>query len=259
MKKLYEKNELTFAIVWIVVYCVLQSMANPLNEAIGIAYSASAVFCILQTFVLFTFIRKNKLQKRYGLCKSPVPAGRFLYYVPLLILASGNLWNGAAVNYALPDTICRIVCMLCVGFLEEVIFRGLLFTAIAKNNVKSAIIISSVTFGVGHLINLFNGSGMDLINNLCQICFAIAVGFLLVTIFYRGGSLLPCIIVHSAINTLSTFANETDFTMEKQLRHIVVLIVITVAYNLILAAMLPKHQRGLINDNSKFSGKTRDE
>lgn len=35
MKKLYEKNELTFAIVWIVVYCVLQSLANPLNKAIG--------------------------------------------------------------------------------------------------------------------------------------------------------------------------------------------------------------------------------
>ena len=31
MKKLYEKNELAFAIVWIVVYCVLQSLANPLN------------------------------------------------------------------------------------------------------------------------------------------------------------------------------------------------------------------------------------
>ena len=47
MKKLYEKNELTFAIVWIVIYCVLQSLANPLNEIIGIEYSASAVFCIL--------------------------------------------------------------------------------------------------------------------------------------------------------------------------------------------------------------------
>ena len=32
MKKLYEKNELTFAIVWIVVYCVLQSLANPLGK-----------------------------------------------------------------------------------------------------------------------------------------------------------------------------------------------------------------------------------
>ncbi len=31
MRKLYEKNELTFAIVWIVIYCVLQSLANPLK------------------------------------------------------------------------------------------------------------------------------------------------------------------------------------------------------------------------------------
>lgn len=240
MKKLYEKNELTFSIMWIVVYCVLQSLANPLNKVIGIEYAASAVFCILQTIVLFNFIRKNKLQERYGLCKSSVPASRFLYYVPLIILATGNLWNGAAVNYSLPETVCRIACMLCVGFLEEVIFRGLLFVSIAKENVRSAIIISSVTFGVGHLINLFNGSGMELVNNLCQICFAIAVGFLLVTIFYRGGSLLPCIIVHSAINTLGTFANDTDLTMQMNLLHIFALILITVAYTLILTKTLPR-------------------
>ena len=153
MKKLYEKNELTFAIVWMVIYCVLQSMANPLNEIIGIEYSASAVFCILQTIVLLGFIRKNGLQKRYGLCRSQVPAWRFLYYVPLLVLASGNLWNGFAVNYSPTETVCRIVCMLCVGFLEEVIFRGLLFVSIAKDNVKSAIIISSVTFGIEHIRN----------------------------------------------------------------------------------------------------------
>lgn len=240
MKKLYEKNELTFAIVWIVVYCLLQSLANPLNNVIGIAYAASAVFCVLQTVVLFAFIRKNGLQKRYGLCKSSVPAWRFLYYVPLLILASGNLWNGVALRYTPAETVCRIVCMLCVGFLEEVIFRGFLFAAIAKNNVKSAVVISSVTFGVGHIINLFNGSGMDLINNLCQIVFAIAVGFLLVTLFYRGGSLLLCIIVHSAINTLGTFANDADLTTEMHLLHLAILIAVTVAYTLILIKTLPK-------------------
>lgn len=242
MKKLYEKNELTFAIVWIVVYCALQSLANPLNKVIGIEYAASAVFCILQDIVLFNFIRKNNLQKRYGLCKSPVPACRFLYYMPLIILASGNLWNGVAVNYTSVETVCRIVCMLCVGFLEEVIFRGLLFKAIARDNIKSAIIISSVTFGIGHIINLFNGSGMNLLNNLCQIVFAIAVGFLLVTIFYRSGSLLPCIIVHSVINMLSTFANDTNLTAEMHLLHIAILIVITVIYTLILTRTLPKKQ-----------------
>ncbi len=242
MKKLYEKNETAFAVVWIAVYCVLQSLANPLNKMMGVEYAASAVFCVLQTVVLFAFLRKNHLQKRYGLCKSTVPAWRFLYYVPLVVLATGNLWNGVAVHYTPVETACRIVCMLCVGFLEEVIFRGLLFVALARENVRSAVVISSVTFGIGHIINLLNGSGMELVNNLCQIVFAVAVGFLLVTIFDRGGSLLPCVLVHAAINTLGTFANDAGLTMERQLLHIAVLILLTVAYNLILMRTLPKNQ-----------------
>ena len=100
-----------------------------------------------------------------------------------------------------------------------------------------------MTFGIGHIIDLFNGSGMDLVNNLCQIVFAVAVGFLLVTIFYRGGSLMPCIVVHSAINTLGTFANDADITAEMSLIHIAVLIVITAAYTLIFTKTLPKSRR----------------
>ena len=34
-----------------------------------------------------------------------------------------------------------------LGVVEEIIFRGLLFKAIDKDNVKEAIIISAVTFG----------------------------------------------------------------------------------------------------------------
>lgn len=240
MKKLYEKSELTFAIIWIVAYCVLQSLANPLNKIIGVEYSASAIFCILQTVILFVFIKKNYLLERYGLCKAAVPARRLFYYVPLIILATGNLWNGIAVNYPIADAVCRIVCMLCVGFLEEVIFRGFLFQAMAKDNVKSAIIVSSITFGIGHLMNLVNGSGMDLVNNLCQVTFAVAMGFLLVTIFYRSSSLIPCIITHSAVNMLNTFANETGITAEKQIVHCLIMIVIAAVYTLILTKTLPK-------------------
>ena len=160
--------------------------------------------------------------------------------MPLAILASGNLWNGAAVNYSPAETACRIACMLCVGFLEEVIFRGFLFKTIARDNIKSAVIISSVTFGIGHIINLFNGSGMNLVNTLCQIVFAVAVGFLLVTAFYRGGSLIPCILVHSAINMLGTFANDAGLAVQMQLLHIAALILITAAYTLILMRTLPE-------------------
>lgn len=248
MKKLYEKNESTFAIVWIVIYCFVQSLANSLNETIGIEYAANAIFCILQTAVLYLFIRKNNLSERYGLCKSPVPADRFLYYIPLIFLATVNLWNGVSANYSPAGTVCRITAMLCVGFLEEVIFRGFLFKAIAKESISKAIVISSVTFGIGHIINLVNGSGMTLIENICQIIFAIAVGFLFVLLFYRGGSLLPCIITHSAINSLSTFSNANGISTQQQIAKCVSMIAISVAYTLVLSKLLPKAQNG--NHNS---------
>lgn len=251
MKKIYEKSELIFALVWIVIYCALQSFANPLNEIVGTAYSVSAIFCILQTVILFAFLQRNGLLKRYGLCKSPIPARRFLYYLPLFILATRNFWNGTAFNLDLHGTVCYIVCMLCVGFLEEAIFRGLLFKAVAKDNVKTAIIISSVTFGLGHLLNLVNGSGAELTENLFQVTGAIAIGFMFVVLFYRGGSLLPCIITHAAINITSIFANETGLTVEKRMIFHLVLIAITVSYALILIKTLPEGQRANGNREAK--------
>ena len=132
--------------------------------------------------------------------------------------------------------------MLCVGFLEEVIFRGLLFKAIAKDNVKTAIIISSVTFGLGHLLNLVNGSGVEIVENLFQVTGAIAIGFLFVILYYRGGSLLPCIITHSAINITSVFANVAGLTLEKRIIFQLVLFAITITYSFILTKTLPKNQ-----------------
>ncbi|MBR2132663.1 MAG: CPBP family intramembrane metalloprotease, partial [Oscillospiraceae bacterium] len=127
-----------------------------------------------------------------------------------------------------------------VGFIEEVIFRGLLFKAIAKDNIKEAIIISSVTFGLGHLVNAINGSGMDLVANLCQVVGAIAIGLLFVTIFYRSGSLLPCIITHSAIDAVSVFANEATLTPEKRILFSLSRLAIVVVYILILQKTLPR-------------------
>lgn len=243
MKKLYEKNELTFALVWIAVYCVLQSLANPLNEAAGIAYSASAAFCIAQTVILFFFIKQNGLFERYGLCRTSLPARRFLYYIPLIVLCTRNFWNGCSVNLDLKGAVCYILCMLCVGFLEEVIFRGFLFKALAGDNVKTAIVVSSITFGLGHLLNLINGSGMSLAENLFQVTGAVMIGFLFVIVFYRGGSLLPCIAAHAAINITSAFSNSEGLTTEKRMVFHLALIVIAAVYAFILTKTLKTDEK----------------
>lgn len=240
MKKLFDKNEVNFALTWIGIYCLTQSIALNLNDFVNIHYFFNAIFCVLLTIIMFLFVRKNGLEKYYNLRKPSAPAVSFLYYIPLVILATCNLWNGVALNYSVPGSVCHVIAMLCVGYLEEMIFRGFLFKAMAKKNVTSAIIVSSVTFGIGHIVNSFNGSGMDIVNNILQIIFAIAVGFLFVIIFYRGGSILPCIITHSAINSLNTFSNNAGLSTEREIVHVLIMMAIPIIYLLILLKTLPK-------------------
>jgi len=197
---------------------------------------------VILTVILFVWIKKKDLMKHYGLCRSDVPAARFLWYIPLFLFASHNLWFGVGVNLPVAGIICHILSMFCVGFLEEVIFRGFLFKALAKDNVKTAIIISSVTFGLGHILNLFNGSGMELVSNICQVIGAIACGFLFVIIFHRGGSLIPCIIAHSVNNAISVFANEGGMTVQSRILLSVVNMAIVVVYAIILNKTLPERE-----------------
>ena len=101
--------------------------------------------------------------------------------------------------------------MINVGFIEEIIFRGFLFKMMEKHNTKRAIIVSAITFGIGHIVNLLNGA--DLTPTLLQICYAISIGYLFVIIFYKSKSLIPAIITHMIFNSLSIFNVENSNTM----------------------------------------------
>ena len=160
-----------------------------------------------------------------------------LFYIPVLVLLTANLWYGVKSNAPPIETILYILSMLCVGYLEELIFRGFLFRAMAKNGIRSAIIVSSITFGIGHIINLFNGSGAELIPNLLQVVYAMAVGFMFVMIFYRTNSLIPCILTHSIFNSLSIFSNNA-VTMQAEIISCVLITLLSGAYAVYLALMV---------------------
>ena len=240
MQKLYEKSEIWFAIAWIIVYVVGASTADSLSASLGIEKSVTFIFLLILSVAALVWMKKNGLFATYGLCKTEVPASRFLYYLPLAFLTSVNLWHGVTMNLPLHETLLYIGSMILVGFLEELIFRGFLFKAMSKDSLKSAIIVSSITFGIGHIINLFNGSGMDLVSNFCQVVSAIAFGFLFVIMFHRGKSLWPCILNHSVLNALSVFANEATETAERQIVESVVLAVVAVGYTLVLTRTVPE-------------------
>lgn len=239
MQGLYKKNESWFAVLFIIIYVVGMSIADNISKVIGIQKSITTLFCLVLFVIIFIFIKKNNLFAYYGLCKSDLPAKKFLYYVPLVIIGTVTIWFGMKINYSPIETLFYVLSMLFVGFLEEVIFRGFLFKAMCKDNVKTAIIVSSLTFGIGHIVNLFNGSGADLIPNILQVCYATAIGFLFVTLFYRGKSLWTCIITHSIVNSLGAFSNKV-MVETYQIVVAIILIVVSLGYSLYLIKKIPK-------------------
>ena len=221
MTKLYQKDEVWFAVVWIIAYIVGTSIFDGFDTKLY-----TLVYHVLFSSCLVFWLYKNSLRKEYGLCLPSIVARRMLFYIPLFVFASCNLWAGFKMQYTITETIYYVLSMLCVGFIEEMLFRGFLFKAISKDNMKMAIIISSITFGIGHIINLFNGSGAMLLPNICQILYAIAFGYLAVILFVKTNSLWPSIITHSFMNASSAFAN--DIIMYRNDVQIIVSIVLMV-------------------------------
>ena len=212
MTKLYKKNELWFALVWIGVYVVGSSLADEASRALGVEKSVTLAAHALMSAALLVWVLRNHLAGKYGLCRPNAPASRFLFYLPLAVVASTSLWSGAQMNLSFAETLCFVLSMLCVGLLEELIFRGLLFRALERESLPQAVVISSLTFGLGHIVNAVNGSGQSLPETLFQIVFAILVGFALVMLFLRAGSLIPCVIFHSVNNALSAFEGSSTLS-----------------------------------------------
>lgn len=242
IKKLYEKSEIWFAVAWIITYCVLSSIGDNMSASVGVLKIITLPILIVLTVILYLFVKKNGLTEKYGLCKPQISAVKMLFYIPLIVLMTVNLWNGFVINASPLETLLYVLSMLCIGFLEEMIFRGFLFNAMVKDGVKSAIIVSSVTFGIGHIVNLVNGSGAELLPNILQVIYAVAIGFAFVMIYYKTKSLLPCIVTHGLFNAASAFADKTEITSQRRIVTAVLIAIIAGAYALYITFVIKKNE-----------------
>ncbi len=238
MKKLYQKNELAFALIWIGIYAIGGGIFEEISRRIGIESLVPALFFVALSVMLYAWISNNHLGEKFGLCRPTAEAKAFLWYIPLILITLSNIGFGVQLKYDAVGTVSFIVKMLCVGFLEELIFRGFLFQAMCRDHVKSAIIVSSITFGIGHILNLFNGSGMALWENMVQVVGAIFFGFLYVILFHRGGSLIPCILSHGIYNSMSAFS--VSGSVQAEIIYSLIVCVVVIGYALVLLKTLGK-------------------
>ena len=204
MRKLYQKDEVWFAVLWIGLYVVGFSLGDGLSEKLGMPKLLTCAVGLVLSAVLFRFVKQNGLMGYYGLCRPKGERKRTLLYIPLIAISSVNLWSGVALQASPFEIATHILSMATVAFLEELIFRGLLFNGMRKGGLTAAIAVSSLTFGMGHIVNLLTGA--PVFDTLLQLVYASAIGFCFTALFLTTGSILPCILSHAAVNCMSIFA-----------------------------------------------------
>ena len=220
MKKLYEKSEIWFALAWIGLYVITMNIgvqfAGGLDGLAAKSVSgllAPVVISLVLAAAVTVWICRSGLQEKYGLCRFRGNRREFLFFVPLILMSLINATNGLGLTAPLELSLLMAVNMAAAGYVEEVIFRGFLFRAMAKDNLRSAVIVSAVTFGAEHIVNLANTE--DTLGVLLQVGYAMVIGLLYTAVVYKGGSLWPCIFSHMFVNGSSVFALEegpfTDF------------------------------------------------
>lgn len=230
MKKLYDKNELWFALVWIILYC---AATIPIRGNLGDESPAMLTVLALIAAGIFAFVKKYRLEEKYGLVKWKGKAADYLFFVPMLVLMTGNLWGEIAMDYSGAAQVYAVLSMILIGFVEEMLFRGFLFRILLKKDpAPAAITISAVTFGIGHIVNLLAGQAN--LETVLQVLFAIAWGFIFTFVFYKSGSLLVCIFVHSMVDVFSKFSPYGNGGTAAYI-HISATIVVAIVYCLYLS------------------------
>lgn len=233
MKSSIEKNAVRHAVTWIVIYVSLVNIGGMISEAVGIKDSATCALLIMLSLLLLNYLSKNNWIERLGLRKiTKMDIKRSLYYVPLMLLALLQLANGIDSSLSIIELLIVCLMMIGVGFLEEVIFRGFLMQAILKKSgINRAILISGITFGLGHIVNIARGYGyFELVT---QIIATAGIGIVLAMLAAITKNIVPGILFHIVFNISGSISNVASPNIEMYTLAAILTICLVYSLNLI--------------------------
>lgn len=231
MNELMEKKPILHAVRWIIIYIVMVNIGDALSELTGVANSVTSAVLIALSIILVLYLRKNNGIETYGLKEiTKEELHKTLFYLPLIILAFIQYFAGIDNTLSMTEIVTFCLLMIGVGFIEELIFRGFLFQGIyAKSSVNRAILISGITFGLGHIVNLLRG--YSLMEQMGQIIVAIAIGIVLALLVAITKNIVPGILFHIMFN-ISGSITKQEGNMETYL--LIAILSISVFYAIYL-------------------------
>ncbi|MBQ9791410.1 MAG: CPBP family intramembrane metalloprotease, partial [Clostridia bacterium] len=184
-------------------------IAKFINNAI-----ASTIVDIIFKMVIgigIIFLLKFVLKiSHIGLGYKGIIYGLFIYGAMAIVYIILNYISGISefdrtFMQALPYLVLFFFMCLGIGFVEEMIFRGIVLNFFKKLlcnhkcGVVVSIIISSVLFGMCHLLNLISTPNM-IVSTIVQVLYASIIGAYFAVIYIKSGNIWAPIILHTVFD-----------------------------------------------------------
>lgn len=228
MLQLYKDKAVLHSLIWLMIYLLLNTITGNLAGSLGLEpYLVSSLPNLLLSVVCLYYLMRSNIAADIGLLtKSTEKSKTMLFYFPLLIIPLLNLFYGINTDLS-PTQILAILAMyIGVGFMEEIIFRGLMFKALSQKwNHYAVVIFISLTFAFGHAVSIV-AIDQSVGDTVLQIINAFVVGFLFTIVVIASGNLTICIITHILYNFMAdiSLVGSTDIEI------IIISFIITLLY-----------------------------
>lgn len=151
------------------------------------------------------------------------------FYLPLIailiLLSTKGIKSvtGTEVMYS-------VFLTLLVGFVEETIYRGLIFRTLLKKSITAAVVTSSILFSITHMLNML--SGQNAADTIFQLIYSLLIGLALVLLVVKMDNIIPAILFHFIHNLLQDqFIGNPSTTMHN---NIIICIVVLLCVWLII-------------------------
>lgn len=194
-----ERRPIRFGLAIVVsttlLYILTQVLMGPLSATI----SRDVLNVIASVLVLAGFAGLTTAMGWWREAGFRAPRGRDLLvlWVPAITLAA--TYAGVRVTTA-GGVALLVVAAVLTGFLEEIIFRGLILRAFLPGGPVRAAVASTIFFALFHLDRLAGGASLT--DTLIQLGFTLAGGLFAAALALRTRSLWPGILYHTLYDLL---------------------------------------------------------
>lgn len=184
-------------------------------------HNAVMIRKLLQAITIIIYITLLKMWKDIG-SLTLISKKEIIILLPVIVLSFIPIFSG--INPKLFDKIFIILIIsILIGIIEELVFRGIIFSALKSKGKIPAILFSSIIFSLFHLLNL--ATGADILETLVQILFAFGFGLVMAVAKYKSNSLLALIAVHALWDFIISISN-TDFPVIIDIIHSISLVLV---------------------------------